>query len=410
MKRTLRIMSIFAVALSIGPAGECAAESGAFMRGAQRAANAFNPKLSVILQGRYAHFSGAAGQREMPGVALGTGTGRGPEGFSLGESELDTSANVDDKIYGFFDVAFDQENGESSVEIEEAYLQTLALPAGFTVKGGQFLSAIGFQNGRHSHTWAFVDQPLVYEALLGGQLLDPGLQISWLAPTDLYLEVGGEAFRGDAFPAAGAARSGVGTFTVFAKASADIGESSSWKAGLSWLTSEARERESRAWDATDGTLSFSGRSELVIADLVFKWAPQGNFRQRNLVLQAEYLHGYEKGDVRLATLPAGSWNGRYRGIHDGFYLQGVYQFMPRWRVGARFDQLFSDNAVSGLPANTLSNDAASPRRVSAMVDFSNSEFSRLRMQYAHESGGLGGEDAVFVQYIISIGSHGAHAF
>jgi hypothetical protein len=165
-----------------------------------RSANVFNPAISLILQGRYAAFSGEEGHREIPGFLQGEETGIGPEGFSLGESELIFSANIDDKFYGFFDVAFNQENGESELEVEEAYFQTLALPQGLTLKAGQFFSGVGYQNARHSHTWDFIDQPLAYEAFLNTQFLDPGIQLTWVAPTDLYLELGAEAFRGDSFP------------------------------------------------------------------------------------------------------------------------------------------------------------------------------------------------------------------
>ncbi len=372
-----------------------------------RSANAFNPAISLILQGRYAAFSGEEGHREIPGFLLGEETGIGPEGFSLGESEFVLSANIDDKFYGFFNAAFNQENGESELEVEEAYFQTLALPQGFTLKAGQFFSAIGYQNARHSHTWDFIDQPLAYEAFLNTQFLDPGIQLTWVAPTDLYLELGGEVFSGDSFPAAGAAHGGVGAASVFAKVGGDIGVSSSWKAGLAYLMADPRDRKTSG----DGLspLFFTGDSELLVADFVWKWAPNGTFRERNFIFQAEYLHRYENGSLRLED-PAGPLFGRYRGDQDGFYVQGVYQFMPRWRVGLRYGQLFSDNDVSGLPPTTLDRDGSSPRRISAMLDFSNSEFSRFRLQYSHEAGGLGGDDRVFLQYIMSLGSHGAHQF
>ncbi len=372
-----------------------------------RSANAFNPAISLILQGRYAAFSGEEGHREIPGFLLGEETGIGPEGFSLGESEFVLSANIDDKFYGFFNAAFNQENGESEIEVEEAYFQTLALPQGFTLKAGQFFSAIGYQNARHSHTWDFIDQPLAYEAFLNTQFLDPGIQLTWVAPTDLYLELGGEAFSGDSFPAAGAAHGGVGAASVFAKMGGDIGVSSSWQAGLAYLMADPRDRETSG----DGLspLFFTGDSELLVADVVWKWAPNGNFRERNFIFQAEYLDRYENGSLRLED-PAGPLFGRYRGDQDGFYAQGVYQFMPRWRVGLRYGQLFSDNDVSGLPPTTLDRDGSSPRRISAMLDFSNSEFSRFRLQYSREARGLGGDDRVFLQYIMSLGSHGAHQF
>ena len=365
-----------------------------------RFARALNPSISAILQGRAAYFSGGGdGERDIPGYPLGGTTDRGPDGLALGESELVFSANVDDKFYGFFNLGFDQDD----IEIEEAYFSTLALPLGFGLKGGQFLSAIGYHNDRHSHTWDFVDAPLVYDAMLGGALSDPGVQISWIAPTDLYVELGAEVFRGDAYPAAGADNSGFGSVVGFAKFAGDLNESHSWKAGVSYLRAESRGRESKL--GSYGTFSFDGTSDLVVVDFVWKWAPLGNFRERNFTFQTEFMHRYESGPLRSNALA-----GRYRSDQDGFYAQSVYQFMPRWRVGLRYGEIWSDNrATSPLP-NALAEDGSSPRRLSAMLDFSNSEFSRLRLQYSFASGGLGDDSLVYLQYIMSIGSHGAHAF
>ena len=66
--------------------------------------------------------------------------------MSLDETELAISANVDDKYYGFLTTALEQTDGETSVELEEAYVETLALPKGLKVKGGRFLSDIGYRN------------------------------------------------------------------------------------------------------------------------------------------------------------------------------------------------------------------------------------------------------------------------
>ena len=51
-----------------------------------------------------------------------------------------------------------------------------------------------------------------------------------------------------------------------------------------------------------------------------------------------------------------------------------------------------------------------PKRVSAMVDFSNSEFSRLRLQISSDDSRVASDDQVFVQYLMSLGAHGAHRF
>ena len=81
---------------------------------------------------------------------------------------------------------------DNSVSVEEAYVQTTSLGQGLSLKAGRFFSGIGYLNPQHSHTWDFVDNPLVYQAMLGTQYSDDGLQLSWLAPTDQYIEVNAE--------------------------------------------------------------------------------------------------------------------------------------------------------------------------------------------------------------------------
>jgi hypothetical protein len=374
--------------------------------GAPASASAFNPQVSAILLGRAAHLSGPEGHRDVPGFLLGEETGVGPEGLSLDETELNFNANADDKFYGSVTVALAAEDGETEIELEEAYLQTLALPEGFTLKGGQFFSGIGYLNAKHAHAWDFVDMPLAYEAFLGTQFADPGVQLTWVAPTDTYLQLGAELFRGDRFPAGGADHSGVGAWSAFAKVSGEVGDSHTWQAGLSYLSSDAVDRESE--DVAGNLFAFTGDSDLAMLDFVWKWAPQGNYRERNLTLQAELFHRRERGrlDADLGGAPA---SGDYRSDASGLYAQAVYQFMPRWRIGARYDQLWSDDELDFAAPSSL-DDAENPARASLMVDFSNSEFSHLRLQWSRQWGGLEGNDAVFLQYFLSIGAHGAHTF
>ena len=101
--------------------------------------------------------------------------------------------------------------------------------------------------------------------------------------------------------------------------------------------------------------------------------------------------------------------GPYTGTQDGFYVQGVYQFRPRWRVGARFDRLDASNDVGVNPVTPLA-AAHNPSRVSAMVDFSNSEFSRLRLQVNRDDSRPETDNQIVVQYLMSLGAHGAHRF
>ena len=52
-----------------------------------------------------------------------------------------------------------------------------------------------------------------------------------------------------------------------------------------------------------------------------------------------------------------------------------------------------------------------PRKNSLMVDFSPSEFSRVRLQLARDRARDGAPDnQFFIQYQMSLGAHGAHSY
>ena len=395
------------------------AACGAAQAAPQNNGNAFNPGVALVLNGTWASYPTAAGQRQIPGFMLGDGAGLVPQGFGLGESELDLASNFDNLFTGFGALSFHENHGQDSVEVELAYLQTIAMPDGFQVTAGKFFSAFGYQNARHAHVWDFVDQPLVYEAMLNNQYSDPGVQVTWLAPTDTYLLFGAEAFSGDKFPAGGAAHSGNGANTLFVKTSQDVGDSSTWFAGLSYLSARSANRASLdpgsqfSDQGVEGAPFFSGTSNILGADFVWKWSPHGNFYEKNFVFQAEYLHRSESGLVTINPCPVGGACGgsSYSSKAEGWYVQGAYQWMPQWRFGLRYDRMTSDNTVTGFYQPTqLLNAGYAPHRESAMVDFSNSEFSRIRLQFNRDQSGPTAYNEVFLQYIVAMGAHPAHTF
>ncbi|MGH8516637.1 MAG: hypothetical protein ACREUE_04170 [Panacagrimonas sp.] len=374
--------------------------------------SAFNPKISLILDGSYADYSVNRHEPDVPGFLLGYETGLRSKGMSLGETELAIEANVDQSFHAWATLAIAP---EGEIGVEEAYLDTLNLPDGFAVKFGRFFSDIGYQNHQHAHAWEFVDAPLVYRTMLGTQLGDDGVQLRWLAPTDTFFEVGTELLRGDGFPAGGAGRNGIKAITGFAHLGGDAGLSGSWRLGLSHLRADANRRQTGDEDDAD-IVSFDGKSNLTILDGVYKWSPNGNATVRNAVIQGEYFFRHEHGD--LVFDPDGAADtSNYRGDQQGFYLQGVYQFMPRWRVGLRYDRLFADNdlsnAVTGTPLELIADDGGrDPDRWSLMTDFSNSEFGRFRLQFSLDDSRPDHDPdrQVFLQYIFSLGPHPAHQF
>ena len=362
----------------------------------------FNPAIGVIFQGQAWNYANHPEDYAIPGFPFGGEAGPAAEGLSLGETEIDISANVDDKFTAWLTVPVVIEDGEAAVEIEEAWLETLSLPAGLSARFGRFFSGIGYLNDKHAHSWDFADQPLPYQAFLGDQSLDDGVQLRWIAPTDMFLEIGAEVLRGGRYPAAGGANSGFGARSIYVNTGGDVGADHSWLAGVSYLDAESIERPS---GDEDDPLLFTGDSSTTIAEFVWKWAPQGNWKQRNFVFQSEFMWRNEDGIYALplaGELP-------YDADQRGWYAQAVYQPFPRWRFGTRIDSL-SMSGLGPLFAGTELEDAGDPRRVSLMVDWSNSEFSRLRLQFTRDDAGSDDDNQFGIQYIHSIGAHGAHSF
>jgi len=358
--------------------------------------SALNPGIDAVLVGSYGDFDVGGEDYAIPGFIVGPESGPGDPGFSLGESEFNMYSNIDDRFFGNVTFSLHDEGGETGVELEEAYLQTLTLPAGLRVRGGRFFSDIGYLNSFHPHADEFTDRPLPYQAFLGRNYRDDGVQVSWLAPTDTFLLVGAEAFKGGGFPANAEPGAGAGAWTLFAHTGGDIGISNSWAAGLSYLHADV----DAGRVASDGT-SFVGESKLWIADAVYKWAPDGNPRNRNFKLQGEYFARSEDGD--LGGVP-------YSGDQNGWYLQGIYQFAPHWSAGYRYDRLHADGvgtALSGTPLDPL---GLSPERHSLVLQWQNSEFSKVRFQFTRDDSTPVTDNQFFIQYIATMGAHPAHQF
>lgn len=386
--------------------------------------SAFNPAISAVVQAKLSTYSEDPEDYAIPGFQLGGETGLPPEGFSLDETELTLSANVDTLFYGEVTLGFHEDEQETEVEVEEAFFDTLSLPAGLGLRGGRFYSGIGYLNRFHSHAWDFQDQPLAYRAFLGDQYRDDGVRLTWLAATDLYLDLGGELLQGNQFPGGDSSDAQLGdSRTAFAHLGGDLGTSHSWRAGLSglWINAHDRRGDGHHHGDDGGGTRFGGDSNLAILDFVWKWAPNGNPRNRNWVFQTEYFYREEDGDLTFNE------NGMtalldYDGDQQGWYAQAVYQFLPRWRLGLRYDWLDPDNELKLRDAGGLDPDEVleetgldveghEPERWSLMADWSPSEFSRLRLQYNRDQSRPDDTDHQWtLQYIMSLGAHGAHEF
>ncbi len=407
-------------------AGQAEAKAGQAQAAAASASarpsgeNAFNPAVSLILNGVLSNLKQDPAQYQIAGFAPAGGeVGPGNRGLNLAETELVFSANIDPHFRGTLIAALAPDN---SISVEEGYVQGIGLSHGFGFKLGRFFSSVGYQNEIHPHAWDFTDAPLASKVFLGGQLADDGVQLKWVAPTDTFVELGAEIGRGLSFPGTNRGKNGAGAGNLFARLGGDIGASTAWRLGLAHLRTTAQDRSYDDLDAAGIQVnnSFNGSSRLWVLDGVLKWSPNGNSTYNNFKLQGEYFRRGEEGSLTYDTAAAslGTQSDYYRSAQSGWYAQGVYQFMPRWRAAYRHDRLDAGSVSLGL-VDSGALAAADfpilgkhrPTRNTLMFDFSPSHFSRLRLQFASDKSRPGVTDSqVFLQYIMSLGAHGAHKF
>jgi len=346
----------------------------------------------------------------LPGITLGNEE-FSPRGFNLNYFELAIQSVVDP----FFDLFSTFHIKEGEFAIEEAYLKTRSLPAGFQLKIGKFLSSLGRLNSLHDHVWNFSDPPLIYHALFGeGNLNELGFQLNWLAPLATYLSVGVEILKGE-----NAHSFQNEDFTLkekvwektarplsvfFVKSSFESGNLIAlYGAGLA--LGDIHRLQS------PGDFGITADSRIIALDLTLKYLLDS---YRYLNFQFEYFHRKISGDKIFSDnqIPVQALDQS----HSGLYAELVFRFNRRWRTGLRVDRLLQ---VDDLHLNPLFPDSRflpdHPLKLSGMLEFNPSEFSRLRLQYNFNRSRTLENRAFdlhefFIHVNLAIGAHGAHKF
>jgi len=397
----------------------------------------FIPDISLILDTSYVNRNVSDDELahlEIPGVAHGImgahshdghdhATYNAYNGFNLNYAELVLSSSVDpfftlDGVFHF---------SESGVEIEEAYFTTTALPYGFRLRGGKFLSNFGRLNAQHQHYWDFADMPLIYQAFLGDHgINENGVQLQWLAPVPHYLMFGGEILQGENesmfgtssiadpldtdpdAPALVKAATVPALFVGYVKTAADIGETTVMP-GLSYARGSSRLDHFE----DEAPHAFAGMSSLYGADLTVKHYFDS---YSYLTWQSEWMlremdgtqYAYDP-DVANPIMKSTALTKK----QAGYYTQLVYAFNANWRAGVRYDDIYRNDVTSNGNTVPLPDDFT---RTTVMAEYHPSEFSRFRLQYNHnnalynEAGQRQNVDTVILEANIAIGAHAAHDF
>jgi hypothetical protein len=339
--------------------------------------------------------------------------------FNYGELSLYSVVDPYFDLFAVIDLAPD------GAGVEEAYFSTRKLPYGFKVKAGKFLASFGRVNEQHEHYWDFANRPLVAAALFGEDGINEiGAQVTWVPPTSFYLTFGAEVLNGvneQSFGTSGFSDPG-GTVTVdpvqgpnlyigFVRSSFDI-EEASILFGIS--NAVGTTRTDQGFSSTGGTgQAVNANTDIIGGDLTVRYSLDAI---RYLSFQSEYMYRVMNGTeyTRDASITISSPS--LDKHNSGFYAQVAAKIDQLWRMGIRYDLLMQNDVSLGGADQHMPSDLP---RYSAMIEYSPTEFSRLRLQfdrdmsrYVQASGGWSRQPytQVILQANLTIGAHGAHAF
>ena len=333
-------------------------------------------------------------------------------GFTVPNVELTFDGAVDPYFKGFAALVHKLDaNGETGVEVEEAWAQTTSLPWNLQAKAGQFLTEFGRQNAQHPHAWAFVDQPLVLNQMFGPDgLRGQGAKLSWLAPTDFYTEA-----------TVAVLNSAGGTTSSFrSEESGDIhGGVPVDRPVKSLLDMLVVPRLTSSLDLSETQTVVLGasagfgpnnsgpkaRTQLYGVDAYYKWkAVSGQAGFPFVSWQTEVLTRRYDAAAR-ASLADGTALPSERLSDWGGYSQLLWGIRPRIIAGIRGDITRSGTA-------SFTSDLRADRdRISPNLTWYPSEFSKLRFQYNYDRrAGLRDEHSLWVQFEFMLGAHAAHKF
>lgn len=378
---------------------------------AQTTSNATSAPASAGAPGAAAASVNASGWQyglvlDVAATSRATALGARDKGLSLGHSDLSAFGPVGRHLQAQVTVAAHAHEGKVEAELEEAWLQTRSLPGGLQVRAGRFASQIGYLNEQHPHADDFVERPLLYRAFLGNHWNDDGVRLNWTAPTDLYLRLGAEVFRGKRLVQEAATDHRPAVTVLSARTGGDLGTAHSWQAGLSWVHNrreaaiEEEEAEAEAGHSHDHAghvhgSAFSGK-RMAVLDLTWKWAPSGNNSREQL--RVSFEHARVTGLNRYA---------RSSDRHHASYLAAVWRFASVWEVGARTDVL-----RARMPHDDHFHDGRL-REHALMLAYKPGHSQSLRLQFTRQRNGTGfpqAANAVSLHYVISFGAHAAHSF
>ncbi|MGH7900598.1 MAG: hypothetical protein ACRENZ_02565, partial [Thermodesulfobacteriota bacterium] len=375
----------------------------------QRAIQTLNPDISII-----GTFAGAWFNEDDPTVFAEADPQN--TGVNLQEIEIGFQGVVDPyfRFDSFFSIS------KEGIEVEETYGTTLfSLPLSSQFRGGIMRAKFGRINQIHREFQNFVTLPIVAAQFLGEHLNPPQIELN-IAPAFIpwYVELTAAGGSADVETAS------------FAQDGNDLGKLlyNFHIANFFEITEDFSVSLGGSYATGVNATGPGERTNLFGLDLFVKYRPLRNNPYQEVMFQTEWMW-------RNAQTPEEELK------NYGFYAELVYRFLQRWDTGFRFDLTDTktpipfgpDNGGNGeigeliKPAGVVSVAATGQEgeeeeeqtlglfgrtyRISPMLTFNPSEFSRIRLEYDYTNFDfMENEHAVYLQFQFSLGPHGAHPF
>ena len=380
------------------------------------------------------------------------GGGHDPKtrGYTLGQAELSLSGAVDPYFTAEAHIlsVISPNSGETTFELEEAFMTTTGLPLGLQLEVGYFLTEFGIINPQHPHVWDWLDMPIANTRMFGGDgMRQAGFRASWLLNTPWFSQLhfgmqhangvtmasflggeiahahgggghdhGGEGAEEEADAHAGHAHAaaqaeehehgedehddhsaeggpGIGGRPIIAQ---DVRQLKDFVYLMRW---------ENAFDLSDDLTAVFGASSLLGPnssgpagstwlygfDMKWRWQPANSFRGYPFLMwQTEYMRrNYEAAAASMAvTLEDGDTETvtfPADTLEDwGMYTQLLYGPVINLAVGMRFE--YADGRGVGYNHGGIDADPFRNERyrVSPLISWRTSEFARIRLQYNYD--------------------------
>lgn len=324
--------------------------------------------------------------------------------FQLRGAELNLAAPVDPYLKAWSII-----NANSGgVGLEEAVLETTALPYNLTFRAGRLFADFGRMGRFHAHELPVIDRPRSLTTFIGGETQADGLEASYLLPTDtfvnatfgMYNKIGGENSR-----AANDPPRALSHFTYLGRLATtlELGEDHQVDLGLSSAWTPKRHVTENMATTTSGNVVGEVTKKntwrtLNGVNMTYRWQPAAGGLYKGFLWGTEVLQNNERTyglNVGDDNLPK-----------DRVKSYGGYSFVQlnlgrHWRPTLMYD---ISQALDAPRTNT--------NTLTLALTYDVTEFQKVRAAFSQETNSLPGSwhnDVVGLQWTAVFGRH-VHGF